>query len=122
LLARVISICGPFPEEVFQTGRLVNKFFTKDKLLYQPYDIAKQNKHLSDEMVDVLKQKAKGKQKYEILVPKRTTLKARVRTEDTMFLNFIKFLLDTDKDRRPSATQALAHPWIRECKYIDGLP
>lgn len=35
LLARVIGIIGPFPERLFKEGKLVNNFFTKEKLLYQ---------------------------------------------------------------------------------------
>lgn len=35
LLARVIGIIGPFPEWMLEEGKLVNKFFTKEKLLYQ---------------------------------------------------------------------------------------
>lgn len=35
LLARVIGIIGPFPEWMFQEGRLVNNFFTSKRLLYQ---------------------------------------------------------------------------------------
>lgn len=35
LLSRVIGIIGPFPEWMMKEGRLVNKFFTKEKLLYQ---------------------------------------------------------------------------------------
>lgn len=32
---RVIGICGPLPEWMFKEGRLINQFFTKEKLLYQ---------------------------------------------------------------------------------------
>jgi serine/threonine protein kinase len=35
LLARVIGIIGPFPENMLKEGRLVGNFFTKEKLLYQ---------------------------------------------------------------------------------------
>ena len=35
LLARVIGIVGPFPEWMLEEGKLVSKFFTKDRLLYQ---------------------------------------------------------------------------------------
>lgn len=35
LLARVIGIIGPFPEWMMERGRLVGKFFTKEKLLFQ---------------------------------------------------------------------------------------
>jgi len=34
LLARVLGIIGPIPEWMFKEGRLVNHFFTKEKLLY----------------------------------------------------------------------------------------
>jgi len=34
LLARVIGIIGAFPENMLKEGRLVNNFFTKEKLLY----------------------------------------------------------------------------------------
>lgn len=35
LLSRVIGIVGPFPEWMFEEGKLVSKFFTKERLLYQ---------------------------------------------------------------------------------------
>lgn len=35
LLARVIGIIGPIPEKMFREGKLVNNFFTREKLLYQ---------------------------------------------------------------------------------------
>lgn len=35
LLSRVIAIIGPFPEWMLEEGKLVSKFFTKEKLLYQ---------------------------------------------------------------------------------------
>jgi len=30
-------------------------------------------------------------------------------------------LLDLDKDARPTASEALKHPWITQAKYPDGL-
>lgn len=35
VLARFIGIIGPFPEWMFEEGKLVYKFFTKEKILYQ---------------------------------------------------------------------------------------
>jgi hypothetical protein len=55
LLSRVIGICGPFPDEMLKTGRLVSNFFTEDKLLYQEVTSEDKNKHLSEEMVELLK-------------------------------------------------------------------
>ena len=36
-------------------------------------------------------------------------------------LDFVRYLLDTDRERRPSATEALRHRWLAECRYADGL-
>ena len=123
LLARIIAICGPFPEEHMKNGRHVQKFFTKEKLIFQEVDLEadRDNKHLSEEMIELLKQKNKGKKKTSILVPKRSSVKARLHCEDLMFVDFVRCLLDVDKDKRPTAVEALKHPFITECKYQDGL-
>jgi serine/threonine protein kinase len=122
LLARVIGIIGPFTEEMMTSGRHVKAYFTPDRLLYQASaDEAKDkdNEHLSEEMAELIRHKRRNK--YQILVPKRSSLKARLKTEDSMFLDFLKCLLQVDKDRRPTSQEALRHPWMTECKYIDGL-
>jgi serine/threonine protein kinase len=72
-------------------------------------------------MVELISKHRKSKKKLQILVPKLSSLKARLRTSDLMFLDFVRCLLDTDRERRPSATEALRHPWIAECRYADGL-
>lgn len=125
LLARVIGIIGPLPEEMLTTGRHVNNYFTHEKLLYQAASDSaksKEDEHLNDEMLQLIKQHRKNKRKVQVLVPKRSSLKARLKTEDAMFLDFVTCLLQVDKDRRPTAREALRHPWITECKYSDGLP
>lgn len=47
------------------------------------------------------------------LLPKRTTLQARVPTPDRGMLHFIRHLLVLDPARRPTAEQALRHPWLQ---------
>jgi serine/threonine protein kinase len=124
LLARVMGIVGGLPEEVFTSGKLVYNFFTQERLLFQEVSTdtkAKQNEHLTDDMVELISKHRKSKKKLQILVPKLSSLKARLRTSDLMFLDFVRCLLDTDRERRPSATEALRHPWIAECRYADGL-
>jgi serine/threonine protein kinase len=122
LLARVIGITGGLPEEMFQSGRLISKFFTKERLLYQEATEQAQNEHLSEEMAELISKHRKSKKKLQVLVPKRSSLKARLKTDDVMFLDFVRCLLDTDRERRPTASEALKHPWLVECKYEDGLP
>lgn len=122
LLARVIGICGPIPDEVLKNGRHTQKFFTKEKLIYQEVeDNEMDNKHLSEDMIEILKQNSKLKKKVRILVPKRSSLKNRLHCDDPMFLDFVSCLLDLDKDKRLTASEALRHPFITECKYQDGL-
>ena len=122
LLARVIGITGGLPDEMFQSGRLVSKFFTKERLLYQEVADQVQNDHLSEEMAELISKHRKSRKKLQVLVPKRSSLKARLKTDDAMFLDFVRCLLETDRERRPTASEALKHPWLVECKYVDGLP
>jgi hypothetical protein len=35
LLARVVGIVGPFPANVLNEARLLDNYFTEDKLIYQ---------------------------------------------------------------------------------------
>lgn len=107
LLSRVISIVGPFPEYMFKQGRHVNNFFTKEKLLYQVVSSKGEDNPT-------------GKRKFLVMVPKKSSLKARLKCEDKEFLDFIKCLLELDKEKRPTATEAMNHPWFVK-KYPDGL-
>jgi hypothetical protein len=62
-----------------------------------------------------------------ILIPKRTNLKKRIKTNDDNFYDFIKGLLEVDPNLRYnyifynkyrlSAKEALNHPWITQSKY-----
>ena len=48
-----------------------------------------------------------------LLYPKKTSLAARVRCpEDPLFLDFVSRLLGLHPDKRPTAEEALAHPWL----------
>ena len=55
--------------------------------------------------------------KINILIPKKTNIKARLHTEDPFFIDFISKLLDIDPDRRLSAKEALKHPFLTEASY-----
>ena len=51
--------------------------------------------------------------RYELLRPKRTSLKHRVPEADDGCIDFIRHLLSVDPKARPSAQQALQHPWLQ---------
>lgn len=50
--------------------------------------------------------------RYELLLPKHTSLRHRVPAADEGFLDFLSYLLTADPSARPSATEALQHPWL----------
>ena len=57
--------------------------------------------------------------KIQILIPKMTNLKYRLKTNDVFYLDFVRQLLQIDPSKRPSATEALKHPWLTQAKYDD---
>eukprot|EP01124_Arcella_intermedia_P022273 TRINITY_DN3278_c0_g1_i1.p1 TRINITY_DN3278_c0_g1~~TRINITY_DN3278_c0_g1_i1.p1 ORF type:complete len:652 (+),score=137.72 TRINITY_DN3278_c0_g1_i1:121-2076(+) len=87
LLARIIGIIGNIPDDMMVRGNFVDKYFNDDGELYE---------------------------NTEIITPKKTTLQRRVRSDDLLFLDFLKKLLTIDPEKRPSATEALQHPWLRK--------
>ena len=101
---------GPFPEDMYR-GKLFKHFFTEDKIFFKVVD---------DDKDDSCKIPKRMGEKIHLLIPKKTTLKARLKTNDEVFVSFVASLLDLDKDARPTATQALQHPWFKVA-YPDGL-
>ena len=65
MLARIIGICGPIPNWMYEKGKLVNDFFTKEKLLYMEPNATDNN-----ESVNQTSPQERGK-KVHILVPER---------------------------------------------------
>jgi len=107
LLARVLGVLGEFPFHLMTRGRYVPQYFTQDGQLYQEID--------GPACPD------RGR-RLHLLVPKKTSLKQRMRTDCEEFLDFLGCLLQLDPAKRPTSTEALQHPWLTECKYPDGLP
>ena len=52
-------------------------------------------------------------ERYEILRPKHTSLRHRVPQADAGCLEFLKYLLTIDPLERPTAEEALNHPWLQ---------
>eukprot|EP01017_Pseudomicrothorax_dubius_P048516 TRINITY_DN883_c0_g1_i5.p1 TRINITY_DN883_c0_g1~~TRINITY_DN883_c0_g1_i5.p1 ORF type:complete len:144 (-),score=41.96 TRINITY_DN883_c0_g1_i5:156-587(-) len=117
LLARVIGIIGPFPQRMMRDGKLVSNFFTKERLLFQ--DVMEEgegnSQHFNDNSEAMLRKRRTGR--IQILVPKRSSLKYRLKTDDVYFLDFVRSLLEIDPAKRPSAKEAMNHPWLVEAKY-----
>ncbi|CAI8586318.1 unnamed protein product [Vicia faba] len=91
ILARMIGMFGPFDMEMLVKGQETHKYFTKE------YDI-----YFVNEETDQL----------EYIIPEETSLEQHLRITDTMFIDFVGYLLNTNPKRRPTARQALKHPWL----------
>ncbi|KAL6508571.1 hypothetical protein OROGR_023282 [Orobanche gracilis] len=92
LLARVIGIIGPIEPEMLAKGRDTYKHFTQNHMLYE---------------------RNQDTNRLEYLIPKKSCLRHRLPMGDQGFIDFVGHLLETNPTKRPSASEALAHPWLQ---------
>nr|XP_016478073.1 PREDICTED: uncharacterized protein LOC107799464 [Nicotiana tabacum] len=91
LLARVIGIISPIDQDMLVKGRDTYKYFTKNHMLYE------RNQETN---------------RLEYLIPKKTSLRHRLPMGDQGFIDFVAHLLEVNPKKRPSASEALKHPWL----------
>mmetsp|Transcript_126574 Transcript_126574/g.269975 ORF Transcript_126574/g.269975 Transcript_126574/m.269975 type:complete len:771 (-) Transcript_126574:151-2463(-) len=106
LLARILGIIGDFPYHLMTRGKYVPQYFTQDGQLYQE--------------IDGPACPERGR-RLHLLVPKKTSLRQRMRTDSEEFLDFLGGMLQLDPTLRPTAAEALEHPFLTRCKYVDGF-
>jgi len=119
MLSRIEAICGAFPRHLIAKGRQSGQFFTASGLLYEKADP-------DDESHDG-SMSSHEEDSYNIFQPKTTTMAARLgfdpdllektdlqpeEEECAMFVDFLRQILTIDPDARPTAEEALRHPWI----------
>ena len=93
LLGKIISILGPFPRRMLLDGTDVHKFFTAGYDLFE---------RVEGEEVE-----------YSVLYPEKQDFsKAIDGCEDQQFLDFLLHLLVLEPNARPTAEEALSHPWL----------
>ncbi|KAG8097971.1 hypothetical protein GUJ93_ZPchr0013g35204 [Zizania palustris] len=91
LLARVIGIIGSIEQAMLAQGHETYKYFTKNHMLYE------RNQESS---------------RLEYLIPKKTSLRHRLPMADQGFIEFVAYLLEVNPKKRPTASEALKHPWL----------
>jgi serine/threonine protein kinase len=112
LMARIVGIAGPIPDWMYEKGETVKDIFTKEKLIYMEAPV--DNMHGSSRHGS---RGSKRGKKMHVIVPKKTSLKKRIRCDDENFLDFLKKLLTVDPNLRLSAKEALKHKWLTQVKY-----
>ncbi|GIQ79532.1 hypothetical protein KIPB_000186 [Kipferlia bialata] len=94
ILARIMAVVGPIPRHLILSGKYSHKYFTADMHLFECH------------------RTSFGTDRHYILQPKRTSLRARTGVTDPDFLDFVASLLSVDPAKRPSAAEALKHPFL----------
>ncbi|KAL3521216.1 hypothetical protein ACH5RR_019365 [Cinchona calisaya] len=100
LLARMIAILGPIDIGMLQRGQETHKYFTKE---YDLYYINEETNQLE-----------------YIIAEESSALEHHLQISDPLFLDFISKLLEINPERRPTAREALDHPWLS--KPYDSIP
>lgn len=139
MLCRIEAICGPFPRHMIAQGRQSGRFFTKSGLLYEVVDDSEAgegNKNAPGPHDDEDDDDYNGTMQFDIFQPKHTRLCARLgfdadlmddfdletytmkrvspeRRHQQLFTDFVRRLLTVDPDGRPTADEALNHPWMQ---------
>jgi serine/threonine protein kinase len=96
MLIRMTSILGPVPVNMLLLGTAVNKYFLSGKMVFE---------------------RTGSKGTVTIMRAKKTSIKHRLHTEDAEFADFVTQLLQYDQTKRPSALEALRHPFV--CEALD---
>ncbi|XP_042500475.1 uncharacterized protein LOC122078529 [Macadamia integrifolia] len=91
LLARVIGIIGPIDQDMLAKGRDTYKYFSKNHMLYE---------------------RNQESNRLEYLITKKTSLRHRLPMGDQGFIDFVAHLLEINPKKRPTASEALKHPWL----------
>lgn len=91
LLARMIGLIGPIDLEMLLRGQETHKYFTKE---YDLYYITEETNQM------------------EYIIPEKSSLEHQLPVSDPEFMDFLRYLLQINPERRPTAREALQHPWL----------
>ncbi|KAK6929479.1 Protein kinase domain [Dillenia turbinata] len=91
ILARMFGLLCPIDMEMLVKGQETHKYFTEEYDLY----------HINEETNQV-----------EYIIPEESSLDRHLRVSDSGFIEFVHDLLEMNPVRRPSASEALEHPWL----------
>ncbi|XP_022744512.1 mitogen-activated protein kinase kinase kinase 1-like isoform X1 [Durio zibethinus] len=91
ILAQMVGMLGPIDMEMLENGQETYKYFTKEYDLY----------HINEET-----------NQLEYIISEESSLEHHIQVSDVGFIDFVKHLLQMNPQRRPTAREALEHPWL----------
>ncbi|GMI80876.1 plant-specific dual-specificity tyrosine phosphorylation-regulated kinase 3 [Hibiscus trionum] len=91
ILARMVGMLGPFDMEMLENGQETHKYFTEEYDLY----------HINEET-----------DQLEYIISEESSLEKHLQVSDVLFIDFVRHLLQMNPQRRPTAKEALEHPWL----------
>merc|ERR1712232_1446433 len=92
LLAKMVGVLGSLPRRMLNQGKFVNRYFIGSFTLFEKQD---------------------SESGYDLLYPKRTSLRKKLdQCDDHGFVDFLALLLTLDPELRPSADLASQHSWL----------
>ncbi len=137
ILARMVSVLGPFPPHMLAQGADVDKYFTPDrKAVFEEHkaeagaapEVCVAGQTRARAQPPTLPSQRTARHPAAPLPPRRTlyralpsSLRSVIGAADDGFLDFISCLLQVDPDLRPSAAAALQHPWLAERMHFDAF-
>eukprot|EP00522_Entomoneis_paludosa_P007712 CAMPEP_0172440342 /NCGR_PEP_ID=MMETSP1065-20121228/988_1 /TAXON_ID=265537 /ORGANISM="Amphiprora paludosa, Strain CCMP125" /LENGTH=1147 /DNA_ID=CAMNT_0013189131 /DNA_START=110 /DNA_END=3553 /DNA_ORIENTATION=- len=134
MLSRIEAICGAFPPHMIAQGRQSGRFFMRCGLLFEKLSGDDSSHHSESDEED----ESSDKKRYvDVFQPKVTTISSRLgfapdlmmrydsgtklsreENRQAIFVDFVRKLLIIDPEKRPTASEALEHPWM---KYAESL-
>jgi serine/threonine protein kinase len=131
MLSRIEAFRGSFPRHMIAQGRECGRFFTKSGLLYEVVGQSdEEGPSITPPAPDDEESDCDTEVEFDIFQPKNTQLSSRLgfdadlmddygekdipmeRKIEQMFTDFVAKLLTIDPDGRPSADEALNHPYM----------
>jgi serine/threonine protein kinase len=131
MLSRIEAFRGSFPRHMIAQGRQCSRFFTKSGLLYEVVGQSdEEGPSITPPAPDDEESDSDTEVEFDIFQPKNTQFSSRLgfdadlmdgygdentpmeRKIEQMFTDFVGKLLTIDPDSRPSADEALQHPYM----------
>ena len=126
MLARMQSVLGGFPEDLLLFGTETTRYFTSGFVVYKREGQEGEEEEGEEEEAEEKEEREGGGEegeeggKVSLLYPKKSCLAARIRTKDDLFLDFVGSLLTLHPTHRPTAEEALKHPWLERKEAEEG--